>query len=162
DAQPVARATLIGGLVAADAHDPAAVVEFLDGYETRFPDAKDWHATAVERRLVARVALGDFAGADRDLHAFLASAPDAHPRRTLDGVGSAVEKQTAPGDPTRRAAALALARKVYGALVASGGETADRIALADLEMRANDAKSARRLYEEALAKDPTSSEAQRG
>src|SRR5262249_20537728 len=39
DEQAVARAALMGGLVASDATppDPATVVEFLDRYETRFP-----------------------------------------------------------------------------------------------------------------------------
>jgi tetratricopeptide (TPR) repeat protein len=164
DEQAVARAALMGGLVAADARppDPAAVVEFLDRYEMRFPQAKDWHATAVQRRLGARVALGAFADAEHDLDVFLASASDADRRRTLDDVGRTLQKQLDAGDPPRRAAALALARKVYGALVANGGETVDRIALADLELRANDPTAARRLYDETLAKDPASAEALRG
>jgi tetratricopeptide (TPR) repeat protein len=164
DEQPVARAALMGGLVAADARppDPAAVVEFLDRYEARFPQVKDWHATAVQRRLTARVALGAFADAGRDLDAFLANAADADRRRTLDDLGRTLQKQLDGGDPARRAAALTLARKVYSALVASGGETADRVALADLELRADDPTAARRLYDDALAKDPGSAEALRG
>jgi hypothetical protein len=52
---------------------------------------------------------------------------------------------------------------VYAALVAeSGDDTADRIALADLEVRAGNPADARRLYDEVLAKDASSAEAMRG
>jgi tetratricopeptide (TPR) repeat protein len=164
DEQAVARAALMGGLVAADVRppDPAAVVELLDRYETRFPQAKDWHATAVQRRLGARVALGAFADAERDLDVFVVSATEADRRRTLDDVGRTLQKQLDAGDPARRAAALALARKVYAALVEAGGDADDRIALADLELRAGNAGAARELYDAALQKDPTSAEALRG
>jgi tetratricopeptide (TPR) repeat protein len=164
DEQAVARAALMGGLVAADARppDPSAVVEFLDRYESRFPSQKEWHATAVQRRLSARVALGSFADAEHDLDTFLASAPDAESRRTLDDLGRTLQKQLDASDEARRTAALALARKVYRALVTDRGETADRIALADLELRAQNPTEARRLYEEVLAKDPGSAEAMRG
>ena len=164
DEAAVARAALMGGLVAADAAppDPATVVEFLHDYETRFPAQKEWHATAVQRRLGARVALGAFAEAERDLDAFVAGTSGPDKRRTLDDLGRVLQKQLDGGDPTRRAAALALARKVYGALVADRGETADRVALADLEVRAGNAADARRLYDEVLVKDPSSAEALRG
>jgi tetratricopeptide (TPR) repeat protein len=164
DEQAVARAALMGGLVAADAKppDPAAVIEFLDRYETRFPAQKDWHATAVQRRLSARVALGQLAEAEADLDAFLAGALDADRRRTLDDLGRTLQRQLDTGDDARRQAALTLARKVYQGLARSGGEMADRIALADLELRAGNAADARRLYDEALAKDATSAEAMRG
>ncbi|MGH7893917.1 MAG: tetratricopeptide repeat protein, partial [Candidatus Binatia bacterium] len=164
DEQAVARAALMGGLLAADARPPdsAVVVEFLDKYESRFPGAKEWHTTAVQRRLAARVALGEFADAERDLDAYLATSPDADRRRVLGDLGRALQKQQGQGADAKRKAALGLARKVYGALVASGADTADRIALADLELRAGNADEARRRYDEALAKDPTSSEAMRG
>jgi len=164
DEQAVARAALMGGLVAADSRPPdsAVVVEFLDKYETRFPASKEWHATAVQRRLVARVALGQLDAAERDLDAYLATSPDADRRRVLDDLGRALQKQLDDPDEAKRRAALTLARKVYGALVASGGGTADRVALADLELRAGNAAEARRSYDEVLAKDPTSAEAMRG
>jgi hypothetical protein len=165
DEAAVARAALMGGLVAADAEppDPAAVLEFLDKYETRFPAQKEWHATAVQRRLRARVALGAFAEAERDLDAFVAGTSGPDERRTLEDLGRVLQKQLDAGDEARRAAALALARKVYAALVAeSGDDTADRIALADLEVRAGNPADARRLYDEVLAKDASSAEAMRG
>src|SRR5262249_10533362 len=46
--------------------------------------------------------------------------------------------------------------------VRDGGGTAERVALADVEMQAGNAAEARRLYDEALAKDPGSAEAMRG
>jgi len=162
DEQGVARAALMGGLVASDAAQPAVVVEFLDKYETRFPAQKEWHPTAVQRRLAARVALGQFAEAERDLDAFVASTSGPERRKTLDDVGRVLQKEIDGQDEARRKAALALARKVYAALVADGGETADRLALASLEVRAGDPAAARKLYDEALAKDPSSAEAMRG
>ena len=164
DEAAVARAALMGGLVAADANppDPATVVEFLDKYESRFPSQKEWHATAVQRRLGARVALGVFADAEHDLDAFVASTSGTERRTTLADLGKVLQKQLDAGDEARRAAALALARKVYRALVADGGEAADRIALADLEVRAGNAAEAAKLYDEVLATDATSAEALRG
>lgn len=164
DEQPVARAALMGGLVAADARppEPETVVEFLEGYETRFPGEKQWFAIAVERRLSARVALGDFVGAEHDLDAWLAAEPVADQERVLDELGRALQRQLDQGDAAKRVAAIALARKVYGALARDRGDTADRVALADLELRAGNAADARRLYDDALAKDPASAEAMRG
>ena len=164
DEQGVARAALMGGLVASDSRppDPAAVIEFLDRYETRFPEQKEWHATAVQRRLSARVASGKLADAESDLDAFLAGAPDAERRRTLDDLGRILQRRLDDPDEATRATALALARKVYRGLAAGEPSTADRIALADLELRAGNAADARRLYDEALAKDAGSAEAMRG
>jgi TolA-binding protein len=162
DEQAVARAALIGGLVASDAEQPAVVVEFLDKYETRFPQQKEWHATAVQRRLAARVALGQFAEAEKDLDTFVASTSGPDRRKTLDDVGRVLQKELDGDDEARRKAALALARKVYAALVADGGETADRIALASLEVRAGNPADARKLYDEILKTDPSSAEAMRG
>lgn len=164
DEQAVARAALMGGLVAADAEprDPAAVVEFLDKYETRFPSQSEWHPTAAQKRLAARVALGAFADAERDLDAFVAHASADDRKKTLGDLGRVLQKQLDAGDEARRAAALTLARKVYRALVAASGDSADRIALADLEVRAGSPAEGRKLYDEVLAKDPSSGEALRG
>jgi TolA-binding protein len=162
DEQAVARAALVGGLVASDASDPKTVVELLDDYERKYPNEREWHPTAVQRRLKARVALGAFADAERDLDAFVKNADEAERRATLDDLGRALQKELDAGDEARRTTATTLARKVYQALVAAGGETADRIALADIEMRAGNPDEARKLYDETLAKDPASSEAMRG
>lgn len=164
DEQAVARAALMGGLVAADARppEPERVVEFLDRYETRFPSAKEWHATAVQHRLEARVALGRSAEAERDLAAYLATAPAAERRQTLALLGRPLQRQLDAGDEAERASTLALTRKVYRALVDGGTDPADRIALADLELRAGNLAEARRLYDEVLAQDATSAEALRG
>jgi tetratricopeptide (TPR) repeat protein len=164
DAEAVARAALMGGLVAADARPPdaATVIEFLDGYETRYPAAKEWFATAVEHRLTARVALGQLAEADHDLDTYLAADAGTDRRRTLDDLGRTLERQLDQADDTKRTAVLALARKVYRARVNEGGGPAEQVALADLELRAGNPAEARRIYEETLAKDPTSAEAMRG
>jgi tetratricopeptide (TPR) repeat protein len=164
DEQAVARAALMGGLVAADAKPPesATVIAFLDGYETRYPNAKEWHATVADRRLAARVALGDLAAAERDLDAFVASVPPDEQGKTLADMGRALQRQLDGGDDARRATALALARKVHARLLAAGGGSIDRVALADLELRAGNVAEARKLYEDVLAKDPTSAEATRG
>jgi TolA-binding protein len=164
DEQAVARAALMGGLVAADAKpaDPAAVIEFLDRYETRFPSQKDWHATAVQRRLSARVALGQLAEAEADLDAFLADAIDADRRRTLDDLSRTLQKQLDTGDDARQKAALALARKVYRAprrLRRPDGRP-DR-ARRSRAPRGNAGRGAPAVRR-ALAKDATSAEAMRG
>jgi tetratricopeptide (TPR) repeat protein len=161
--QPVARAALMGGLVASDARPPdtAAVIEFLGGYEQRFPDEKPWHALAIARRLVARAGRGELDDAARDLDAYLV-ADDPDRRRTLSDVGRALQHGLDVGDEPQRAKTLAFARKAYGALVQAGGDQADRVALADLDLRAGDAGEARRLYDDVLAKDPSSAEALRG
>src|SRR5205823_5415679 len=66
-----ARAALLGAAVAAGATPPeqGAVVELLDGFEQRYPDAKDLHPRALELRLAARVATGRLEETSRDLDA---------------------------------------------------------------------------------------------
>jgi tetratricopeptide (TPR) repeat protein len=160
-----ARAALLGAVVAASATPPdhAAVIELLDGFEKRYPDAKDMHPRAVELRLGARVATGQLEGAERDLDAFLGGRGDEQDRRrTLSRLGRDLATRAERGPETERRTALALARKVYAALVQATGDPRDRIMLADLELKAGDAAAARRLYEEVLAKDGSSAEAIRG
>ena len=154
-----ARAALLGAAVAAGATPPdqGAVVELLDGFEQRHPDAKDLHPRALELRLAARVATGRLEEASRDLDAFLALRAGAAERRgTLARVGR--ELATRAEQPP----ALALARKVYAVLVRESGDPGSRIVLADLDLRAGDAAAARALYEEVLKTDGASAEALRG
>jgi tetratricopeptide (TPR) repeat protein len=163
----LARAALLGGLVAAGATPPdnAAVVELLGGFETRYPDAKALHSRALDLRLNARVALGDLDGAGRDLDAVLArqgQAGDPQARRTLERLGRDLATQAERAKPPQRDTALALARRIYGALAQQSGDPRDQIVLADLELRAGDAAGARRLYEAVLARDQDSAEALRG
>ena len=164
DEQAVARAALMGGLLASDAKpaEPATVIEFLDKYESRFPNEKEWFPTAAQRRLAARVATGDVADAEHDLDPFLATAPDAERERTLADVARTVQREMDRGDDAHRAAAVGFARRVYRAILDGGGGPSDRVALADLELRAGNAAEAQRLYDEALEKDPSSAEALRG
>ena len=160
-----ARAALLGAAVAASSTPPdhVAVVELLDGFEKRYPDARDMHARAVELRLGARVAAGQLDGAERDLDTFLAARGDeTDRRRTLSRLARDLATRAERGPEAERAVALALARKVYAPLVQATGDPRDRIMLADLELRAGDAASARRLYEEVLARDAGSAEALRG
>jgi TolA-binding protein len=152
----VERAALLGALVAADAQPPddATVIELLTPYDT---------PQALELRLAARVGTGDLAGASADLDAWLATDPAPEARaRTLRRVGRTLvaRVQQAPADPG--APALALARKVYGALAAESPTPADLVALANLELRAGAPADARRHYEAALAADGSSAEAIRG
>ncbi len=165
DRSLAARAALLGAVVAASATPPdhATVVELLDGFEKRYPDARDMQARAVELRLGARVATGELDGAARDLDTFLAGRSDElERRRTLARLGRELATRADRAPEPERGAALALARKVYAALVQATGDTRDRITLADLALRAGDAAAARRLYEEVLAKDGSSTEAMRG
>src|SRR5690348_533342 len=73
-----ARATLLAAVVAATATPPdhATVVQLLDGFEKRWPDAKELRARALELRLGARVGTGDLDGAGHDLDAFLTEPGD--------------------------------------------------------------------------------------
>jgi tetratricopeptide (TPR) repeat protein len=159
-----ARASVLGAAVAASgtAPDHAAVLALLDGFETRYPDARDLHSSALELRLGARVASGQTDGAEKDLDAFLALPPDADRRRTLARVARDLATRAERAGPAEGGAALALARKAYRALVERDGNAGERITLAELELRAGDPASARRLFEEVLKSDPTSAEALRG
>ena len=160
----VARAALLGAAVAAGTTPPdhAAVLELLDGFETRYPDAKELHPRALELRLVARIGRGELDRAGSDLDTFLDHGADAERRRTLGRLGRELATQAEGGPPERRSQALALARHVYTVLASETGEASDRLMLADLELRAGNAVAARRHYEEVLAHDPGSAEALRG
>ena len=160
-----ARAALLGAAVAAGATPPdqGAVVELLDGFEQRYPDAKDLHPRALELRLAARVATGRLEEASRDLDAFLALRAGATERRgTLARVGRELATRAERAAPEEQAPALALARKVYTVLARESGDAGSRIVLADLDLRAGDAAAARALYEEVLKTDGASAEALRG
>src|SRR5205814_722142 len=151
--------------VAAGATPPeqGAVVELLDGFEQRYPDAKDLHPRALELRLAARVATGRLEEASRDLDAFLALRAGAAERRgTLARVGRELATRAERAAPEEQAPALALARKVYTVLARESGDAGSRIVLADLDLRAGDAAAARALYEEVLKTDGASAEALRG
>jgi tetratricopeptide (TPR) repeat protein len=160
----VARAALMAALVAAGgaAPDQHVVIELLDGFETRYPNAKDLGTRALEQRLGARVAVGDLAGASRDLDAWLAGAKGAaDARKTMTRLGRDLLASAERVPPEQKPQALALARRVYGGL-AESGMPADRLTLADLDLRAGDAAAARRAYEAVLASEPNSAEAIRG
>jgi len=160
----VARAALLGAAVAAGATPPdhAAVVELLEGFETRYPEAKELHPRALELRLVARIARGELDRAGSDLDAFMGRGGDGERRRTLARLGRELATQAEAGPPERRGLALGLARRVYTALAEETGDRSDRLMLADLDLRAGDADAARRRYEEVLARDGGSTEALRG
>src|SRR5207253_2108610 len=102
----VARAALLGAAVAAGATPPdhAAVVELLEGFETRYPEAKELHPRALELRLVARIARGELDRAGSDLDAIM-------------GLRGAARAAAAAGD---RAGALAYWRKVLEASTEGG------------------------------------------
>ncbi len=159
-----ARAALLGAVVAATATPPdhATVLELLDDFERRYPEARDLRPRAVELRLSARVAVGQLDGAGRDLDAYLAASRPAERRRTLGRIGRDLTARAERAPEAERGPALALARRVYEILVQQGGEPGDRVALADLDLRAGDAAAARRLYEEVLGRDGSSAEAMRG
>jgi tetratricopeptide (TPR) repeat protein len=121
------------------------------------------HAQALELRLGARVALGRLDGAERDLDAYLATRGDAQARRrTLSRIGRDLATRAERTNDAAHATALALARKLYAALVREGSDPTDRMMLADLELRAADPAAAKKLYDDVLAHDPGSAEALRG
>jgi tetratricopeptide (TPR) repeat protein len=158
-----ARAALLGALVAAGGREPdhALVLELTDGYAERYPEAKALHAEAADLRLESRIATGDLAGAARDVDGLLARA-EAGPERTrlLRRVSLDLQRRAErDGDDV---AAMALARRVQGALADATDDPHDRVVEADLALRAGDVRAARALYERVLARDPGSAEARRG
>jgi len=160
-----ARAALLGAAVAAGDTPPdyTTALALLDGFETRYPEARDLHFRALELRLGARVGARRLDGLEGDLARYLADAP-AGPdrRRTLAHLGRELAAEAERAGPDHGAPAVALARRVYETLARETGDPSDRITLADLTLRAGDAPGARRLYEEALKGNPTSAEALRG
>lgn len=160
----VARAALMGALAAAGTTPPAheTTLGLLADFEKRYPSQKELLPKAVEARLAAKVALGQLADATADLDAYLAAGGGTERSKTLARLGRDLAARTERGEPAEKAQALALARKVYAAILQSGGAAADRITLADLELRGGDAATARRLYEEVLKAEPNSAEALRG
>lgn len=161
----VAEAALLGALVAAKGTTPdhAAVIEFTDGFEGKFPSAKTYFAQALELRLKARVALGQTAEVARDLDAFVkAGALDGERRKLLAQVARDLASQAERSGTGTASAAAGVARTAYGALVASGGTDSERIQLADLTERTGDAAGARQLYDAVLTAKPDSAEALRG
>jgi len=159
----VGRAGLIAAVVALGAKtpNPTVALELLKDFESKYARAPELIPRALLLRAEAHVAARAWQEADTDLTAYLAKAPnDADRGRSLSRLGrklSAVVEQEA-----RPAGALALAQRVYGALVDGSGEVADRLALAGLDLRAGDASAARRNYDAVLAADPQSAEALRG
>jgi TolA-binding protein len=164
DAPMVARAALMGALVAAGTTPPdrEATIALLSGFEQKYPGARDLFPRVVEARLQARIALGQLADAGRDLDAYLAAPADPERRSTLARLGRALADRARQGAAADRQQAVSLARKVYGALVREGGDERDSIQLADLMLAAGDAAAARRQYDDVLAKDDGSAEALRG
>jgi tetratricopeptide (TPR) repeat protein len=164
DKSLAARAALLGAAVAATATPPndAVVLEQLDGFEKRYPDAKELHPRAVELRLSARVGAGRIEAAAQDLDAYLAGKAGPEKPRTLQRLGRELATRAQRAPEAERGPTLALARRVYAALVQDGGDQNDRIALADLELRSGDPAAARKDYEDVLTRDSGSAEAMRG
>ncbi len=159
------RASLLAAALASSATPPdhAAVVELLDRFEERFPDARELHPRALELRLVARVLADRLDGVEKDLDVFLrGGAEDSQRRGTLTRLARALATRAlrAPAGSDDRIGALA--RTVQTRLVAETNAPADRLTLAELELHAGHAAAARKLYEETLAADAGSQQALRG
>jgi tetratricopeptide (TPR) repeat protein len=142
--------------------DRDTIVALLTDFEKKYPGSKDLFPRALETRLEARVAQGQLAAAEPDLDAWLAAQPDGDRTKALSRIGRDLAGQTARTEGAQRDRGRAMARKVFDVLVREGGGAADRIQLADLQLSAGDAPSARKLYDEVLAQDANSGEALRG
>jgi len=165
DADLVARAALMGALVANGTQPPddAATVALLAGFEEKYPGSAQLIPRVVETRLRSRIALDQLAEAEADLDAYLASKDEDGTRReTVKRLGRDLANRAAGSEGEERTLTLRLARKLYQAQVADTGAAADRIQLAELELSAGEPVAARKLFEEAIAAEPTSSEAMRG
>ena len=165
DRKLAARASLLAAALASSATPPdhAAVVELLDRFEERFPDAKELHPRALELRLVARVLADRLEGVDKDLDAFLrGGTDDAQRRATLTRLARALATRALRSPAGSDDHIGALARSVQTRLVAATNAPADRLTLAELELHAGHPAEARKLYEETLAADAGSQQALRG
>jgi tetratricopeptide (TPR) repeat protein len=164
DRKLAARASLLAAAVASGATPPdnATVVELLDGFEERYPDAKELHPRALELRLVARVLADRLDGVEKDLDTFLRDGAGEERRGTLTRLARALATRAlrAPAGGDDRIGALA--RTVQARLLAETKTSADRVTLAELELHAGHAAAARKLYEETLAADAGSQQALRG
>lgn len=160
DARTLAKASLLGALVAARQKPPddAAILAFLDDYERRFPQEDAWHDTARRVRLDARLRAGQYEQAEADVDGLLAQAKDPATRKAVARIGRDLMRRNA-GDPSKSAA---IARKIWMALAADGSDLQDRATLAELELAAGNAAEAKRLFEAVLAANPGSAQAQRG
>lgn len=158
------RSALLAALVTAGLNPPEheRIVALLDGFERKFPGATDLLPRALELCLGARVALGQLEAAERDLEALLRAGGPPGGRAVLGRIGRQLLGRAESGPAEERAPALALARRMYAALLERDGTRADRIVLADIALRSGDAAGARRLYDEVLALEPESAEALRG
>jgi tetratricopeptide (TPR) repeat protein len=165
DADMAARAALMGALVANGTRPPddAATVALLAGFEQKYPGSAQIFPRVVETRLRARLTLNQLAEAEADLDSYLASKDDDGTRaETVKRLGRDLANRAAGSEGDERTLSLRLARKLYQAQVAAGGGPAERIVLAELELDAGDPVAARKLFEEAVAAEPTSVEAMRG
>jgi tetratricopeptide (TPR) repeat protein len=156
---------LLAAAVASGASPPdhAAVVELLDGFEECYPDAKELAPRALELRLVARVMADRLDGVEQDLDTFLRSGPEDPARRgTLARLARALATRALRAPPGRDDRIGALARTVQTRLLVATNAPADRVTLAELELHAGHAATARKLYEETLAADAASQQALRG
>jgi TolA-binding protein len=160
----VARAALMGALAAAGTTPPQheTTLALLDDFEKKYPSQKELLPKAVEARLAAKVALGRLGDATADLDSYLAAGGSTERSKTLARLGRDLAARTERGEAPEKAQALALARKVYAAILQSGGTSADKITLADLELRGGAAATSRRLYEEGVKADANSAAALRG
>jgi tetratricopeptide (TPR) repeat protein len=165
DADLVARAALMGALVAGGTRPPddAATVALLDDFEEKYPGSTQLIPRVVETRLRARLALNQLAEAESDLDAYLTSKDEDGTRReTVTRLGRDLANRAARSAGEERTLSLRLARKLYHSMVTGGGTPAERVQLAELELVAGEPAAARKLFEEAIAAEPTSVEAMRG
>jgi tetratricopeptide (TPR) repeat protein len=165
DRKLAARASLLAAAVASGATPPdnATVVELLDGFEERYPDAKELHPRALELRLVARVLTDRLDGVEKDLDAL---PPRRRPARSAAARSPGSHARSRPARCGRPRAGDdrigALARTVQARLLARRRRRPIRVTLAELELHAGHAAAARKLYEETLAADAGSQQALRG
>lgn len=164
DADLVAQAALLGAAVAAGSTPPdhTTALALLEGFEARYPGANEYHARALELRLRARVGAGALDGVAPDLDVYLARATDTEAKRLLRTIGRELATLAGRLGGEGGAAARELALRIYEKLVATGGDNADRLMLAELQLRAGQPRAARTQYEAVLAADPQSTEALRG
>ncbi len=174
--QIAAEASLVAALLAAAAPEPrpADVLEFVAGFEDRFPRVQNLAPDAIALRITAAAHLGrmEDARAGIDTLPRLKIAPAAWRPALRRAAGELVGEARRATDAGTGRALLALAQRAYGTVVQptptagdGGGDpaaAADLAALGEIALELGDTEAAAAAYARMIEVDPESLEARRG
>jgi tetratricopeptide (TPR) repeat protein len=177
--QITAEASLLAALLAAAAPEPrpADVLEFVAGFEDRFPRTRNLAPDAIALRISAAARLGRMEDARAGIDAMprLKSAPGEWRPALRRAAGDLVGQARRATDASTGHALLALGQRAYAVLVrpappAAGDGTggadpaaaADLAALGEIALELGDTEAAAAAYTRLIEVDPESLQALRG